>query len=590
MLLAVVAALGGGSARAQNPSEQLATLCTEFWEAQIKANPVMATSMGDRRYDAFLSDITPEGLQKERAMIEGFLGRARAIPVESLSPQDKLTRQVLITELESNLAQFKCELWTWVVDPLWGPHVSLFSIESRQPVRSVKEGQDLVLRWRAMGQYLDDHVANLKIGLAEGKVAVHSQVEKTVSNLAETLAKPDDEWVLVKPAKVEHADWTEAERQEFASGVRAAVAESVRPALTRYHDFLKTEVLPKARSNEKPGLVHVPGGLDCYKNTIKVHTSLDLAPDEVHEIGLREVEKINKETQELGKKVFGIDSRQEVIQKLRTDKELYFKTRDEVQEKAETALARARAAMPEWFGILPKADCVVTRMEPYEEKHSTIAYYQQAAMDGSRPGQYYINTYAPETRPRYEAEALAYHEAIPGHHLQIAIAQELTDIPEFRKHTGVTAFVEGWGLYTERLSNEMGLYSSDLDRIGMLSYDSWRACRLVVDSGMHAKGWTRQQAIDFMLANSALAENNIVNEVDRYITWPGQALAYKIGQLEIFSLREAARQQLGDHFDIKEFHDAVLENGAVALEPLRQQIGAYVESKRSAAGAGGKTP
>ena len=590
MLLAFVAAAGGGSAHAQNPSQQLEALTTEFWEASLKANPVSATSMGDRRYDAFLSDNSPAGVQRERARTEAFLVRARAISAESLSPEERLTRQVLVTELESTLAQYECELWTWVVDPLWGPHVSLFSIESRQPVRSVQEAKDLVLRWRAMGPYLDTEIENLKIGLAQDKVSVRSQVEKAVANLEETLAKSDDEWTLLKPIRVEHADWSPEERKDFETGVRTAVAEIVRPALQRYHDFLMAEILPKARSNEQPGLVHVPGGLDCYQKAIQVHTSLGLSPDEVHEIGLREVEKINRETQELGKKVFGLESRESVLQKLRTDKELYFKTRDEVQQKAETALARAGAAMGDWFGILPKADCVVTRMEPYEEKHSTIAYYRDAAMDGSRPGQYYINTYAPETRPRYEAEALAYHEAIPGHHLQIAIAQELTGIPEFRKHTGVTAFVEGWGLYSERLSNEMGLYSSDLDRIGMLSYDSWRACRLVVDSGMHAKGWTRQRAIDFMVANSALAENNIVNEVDRYITWPGQALAYKIGQLEIFSLREAARQELGDQFDIKEFHDAVLENGAIALEPLRQQVRAYVEAKKVAAGAGGKTP
>jgi len=590
MLLAILATTGGGAAHAQGASEALTALTTEYWEAHLRSNPVSATSMGDRRYDAFLSDNTPEGIQRERAMAEGFLARARAVPAAELTPAERLTRQVLITELEGNLAQFECELYIWVVDPLWGPHVSLFSIESRQPVRNMKEARDMVLRWRAMGPYLDNEVANLKIGLAQEKVAVRAQVEKTLANLEETLAKPDAEWALLRPVGVEHSDWTDAERREFETGIRQAVAESVRPALQRYHDFLEQSILPQARSNDEPGLVHLPGGRECYKNLIKVHTSLALTPDEVHAMGLREVEKINRETQELGQIVFGLEDRGAVIHKLRTDKELYFKTRDEVQGKAESALARARAAIPAWFGILPKADCVVTRMEPYEEKHSTIAYYQDAAMDGSRPGQYYINTYAPETRPRYEAEALAYHEAIPGHHLQIAIAQELPGIPEFRKHVGVTAFVEGWGLYSERLSNEMGLYSGDLDRIGMLSYDSWRACRLVVDSGLHAKGWTRQQAIDFMLANSALAENNIVNEVDRYITWPGQALAYKIGQLEIFRLREEARKELGDRFDIREFHVTVLQNGAVALEPLREQVHAYVESKKTAAGPGGKTP
>jgi uncharacterized protein (DUF885 family) len=215
-------------------------------------------------------------------------------------------------------------------------------------------------------------------------------------------------------------------------------------------------------------------------------------------------------------------------------------------------------------------------MGMHEAPYSTIAYYRQPAKDGSRPGEYMINTYLPETRPRYEAEALAFHEAVPGHHLQIAIAQELKGIPEFRKHEGVTSYVEGWALYTERLADEMGLYSSDIDRIGMLSYDAWRACRLVVDTGLHAKGWSRQQAIDYMFENSVLAKNNIENEVDRYITWPGQALAYKVGQLEILKLREEAKQKLGDKFDIRAFHDVVLRNGAVALPVLRQQVEAYI--------------
>jgi uncharacterized protein (DUF885 family) len=218
----------------------------------------------------------------------------------------------------------------------------------------------------------------------------------------------------------------------------------------------------------------------------------------------------------------------------------------------------------------------------HEAPHSTIAYYRHPSPDGKRPGTYMINTYLPETRPRYEAEALAFHESVPGHHLQIAVAQELTGIPEFRKHQGVTAFVEGWGLYAERLADEMGLYTSDVDRIGMLSFDAWRACRLVVDTGLHAEGWTRQQAIDYMTDNSILAENNIENEVDRYITWPGQALAYKLGQMEILRLRDEAKAKLGTRFDIKAFHDAVLGNGAVALPVLRRQVEAYIATAATA--------
>jgi uncharacterized protein (DUF885 family) len=355
----------------------------------------------------------------------------------------------------------------------------------------------------------------------------------------------------------------------FRSGLADAVSNGFRPALRRYVEVIETEVLPAARPDDRPGITHLPGGDDAYRALIRLHTSVDRSPEEIHQTGLREIERIDAELVELGGRVLGERGLPAVLDRLRSDEGLSFSTRDEVFAKAESSLARAREAIPDWFGLLPKADCVVVRMGEHEEKHSTIAYYRQPAVDGSRPGQYFINTYAPETRPRYEAEALAYHEAIPGHHLQIAIGQELTDLPDFRRHLGPTSFFEGWGLYTERLSDELGLYSGDLDRIGVLSFDGWRACRLVVDTGMHALGWTRQQAIDFMTRHTALGANNIANEVDRYIVWPGQALAYKIGQLEILRLREEARERQGERFDIRAFHDAVLGQGALGLEALR---------------------
>jgi len=330
------------------------------------------------------------------------------------------------------------------------------------------------------------------------------------------------------------------------------------------------------------GMAAMPGGLSCYRKLVRVHTSLDTPPSELHQLGLDEVKRIRAAISELGGKVLGTTDFAEIQRRLRKDPAMHFSTAEEVEAEAESTLARAKAAIPRWFGMLPKADCRVKVMGMHEAPFSTIAYYRNPAVDGSRPGYYMINTYKPKTRPRYEAQALAFHESIPGHHLQIAIAQELTGLPEFRKHQGVTAYVEGWGLYSERLADEMGLYSSDLDRLGMLSYDAWRACRLVVDTGMHALGWSRQQAIDYMTQNTLLAENNIVNEVDRYLTDPGQALAYKCGQLEILKLREEAKDRLGARFDIRAFHDAVLRNGALALPVLRQQVEAYIAQAEGA--------
>jgi uncharacterized protein (DUF885 family) len=360
----------------------------------------------------------------------------------------------------------------------------------------------------------------------------------------------------------------------------AALRDSIRPAFARQRAFLRDELRSRARSNDRPGLSYVPGGETAYERLVRAHTSLDLGADEIHAIGMTEVARIDAEFEELGAAVLGTRDRPATLARLRTDPELYFRTPGEVRKTAEASLARASAAIPGWFGRLPVASCQVVVMGDHESKHSTIAYYRQPAADGSRPGSYYINTSLPETRPRYEAETLAFHESVPGHHLQIAIAQELDGLPDFRRFGGPTAFIEGWALYVERLAAQMGLYSGDLDRFGILSFDAWRACRLVVDTGIHALGWSRDRAIAYMVEHTALAQNNIVNEVDRYSAIPGQALAYKLGQLEILRLRAAAEDSLADRFDIRAFHDAVLAEGAVGLRTLRGTVAAWLEAQR----------
>jgi uncharacterized protein (DUF885 family) len=555
--------------------EVLAALAHEYWEARLADAPTFATAIGDRRFDDRLADISPEGRTRWGRFLEDIIARVRAVEEAGLRDEDRVTRSALLTEAESELAYLRCGLDDWSVDPLAGPQVSFLNVESYQPVRTPADARAMVARWRAMGPFVDQHVGNLRGSLAAEKVAVRECVEKVIGELQDLDAKSPEAMALARPLAVVHDDWTAGERTEFREALTAAIRDSIRPAFSRYLTMLRSETLPQSRRPEMAGIFHVPDGPTAYRKLIRVYTSLDLSPDTIHETGLREVARINGEMESLGKAVFGLADRAKVLEKLRSDPELYFSTRDDVAAKAESALARAKAAIPKWFGRLPKAECVVVRMGEHEEKHSTIAYYRQPAADGSRSGSYYVNTYAPETRPRYEAEALAYHEAIPGHHLQLAIMQELTHLPAFRRHSGVTAFIEGWGLYSERLADEMGLYSSDLDRIGMLSYDAWRACRLVVDTGMHARGWSRQAAIDFMAENTALAKNNIVNEVDRYITWPGQALAYKTGQMELLRLRDEARRRLGPRFDIRAFHDVVLGDGAVDLRTLAAIVERY---------------
>jgi len=552
----------------------VADLAKEYWEERMSNEPLNATALGDRRFDDKLPDISAEGRARIRRQYDEIASRCEAIPEAGLLDVDRLTRTALLVDAGSLAAYYSCDLDDWVVDPLQGLQVELMNVESYQPIRTAGEGLAMVKRWQAIGSYVDQHIANLRVGESGRRVAVRAAVEKVIDELEELVTKPDSEWALLRPLAISH-DWTEEEKRKFKEGLEGAVRESARPGFERYLKFLRSDLLTKARPQEKPGMMHIAGGAENYRKLIRVHTSLDLTPKEVHETGLREVARINREMEELGGKVLGIRGRKEVLKHLRTDPSMYFSSGDEVAAKAEAALAKANAAISKWFGRLPRTPCEVVRMGEHEEKHSTVAYYRPPAADGSRPGRYYINTSEPGTRPRYEAEALAYHESVPGHHLQIAIAQELEGIPEFRKNSGVTAFVEGWGLYSERLAEEMGLYSSDIDRIGVLSYDAWRACRLVVDTGMHAMGWTREQAIDFMVENSALARNNIVNEVDRYITWPGQALAYKTGQLEIIRLRREAEGRLGKKFDVRRFHDVLLGSGAVPLMALRQIMGSY---------------
>jgi uncharacterized protein (DUF885 family) len=533
-------------------------LAADYWEAWLRRHPTYATAIGDRRFDDRLEDHSPEAEAEWRAQLEEFGERLGAV-----DPGDSVTHDALLDALGTDHAFLDADLGSFNVDPMGGPQTQLLNIPDFQPIRSDAEAAALLARWRAMPRHLDQACANLRRGAREDRIGVATLVEKVVQQVDELLQRPDDDWPLARPSEA---------RPQIRDELLGIIAHEIRPAFERYRAILVDEIGPRARPAERPGIMHVPGGAEAYAHLTRAHTSLDLRPEEVHRLGLEEIDRIDGEFVELGRRLLGTDTLAATLRALREDPELRFATRDEVFDSAVRSLERANATVPGWFGRLPVAPCEVVRMPAHEEKHSTIAYYREPAADGSRPGQYYVNTYAPETRPRYEAETLAFHEAVPGHHLQLAIMQELDDLPAFRRFNGSTAFIEGWGLYTERLSEEMGLLSGDLDRFGVLSFDAWRAARLVVDTGMHALGWTRQQAIDFMAEHTALGLNNIENEVDRYIAYVGQALAYKLGQLEILRLRAEARERLGDRFDISRFHDVVLGEGALPLPVLRRVV------------------
>ena len=546
-------------------------LAEEFWDAALAADPAQGTAIGEHRYGDRLSDISPAGRAALSQRFEEIRAAVAAMPPQA-DPESALTQAALVQAVGDRLAILGADLRSFTVDAMSGPQSSFLDIPSYQPLRDVADGESMLARWWAMGPWVDQQIAELRRGAAEGRVPVAGSVRRVIAQLDALLELHRGAWPLLAPLRAEHAGWSDGAWGAFEVGLSGAVRDGLRPALARYRAYLADQVVDVARDEAHVGVCHLPGGTATYESLARAHTTTDRTPQEIHEIGLAEIARIDGEITELGGRVLRTADLASTLASLRGDPSVHFRSAEEIVAVAEASLARSLAAIPDWFGRLPLAECVVVRMQPHEEQHSTIAYYREPQHDGGLPGRYYINTYAPETRPRYEAEALAFHEAVPGHHLQVAIGQELEQLPAFRRHAETTAFVEGWGLYAERLADEMGLYSGDLDRIGMLSFDAWRASRLVVDTGMHALGWSRGQAIEFMTAHTALGLNNIANEVDRYIGWPGQALAYKIGQLEIRRLRSEAEAALGASFDIRRFHDAVLGHGALPLSVLRSSV------------------
>jgi uncharacterized protein (DUF885 family) len=574
-------------------SNDIAALADEYWQHELRINPTTALLMGDHRFDAEIEDLSREAEDDAIAAYENFAGRAKAIDPAGLSKEERVTRGVLLHEARAKAEELKSRMAEFDVNPSMGIHVVLPQIVGQIRLPGSSSAEAIVRKWGLIEGALEQAVYRLRQGVALNRTPPQVAVEKSIAQIDAYLASPidSDPFIGVVPPE----SFTPDEVEDWRDRLKAQVVASIRPGYERYRTALVDEVLPKARPQEKTGLRWLPDGEEVYDRAILRHTTMHMTAHEVHEIGLEVVDRLADEYRFMGARTLGLTDLAQIYHQLRNDSDLRFNTAEEIVAAAENAMNRAREAIPKWFGRLPQAACVMAEVPELGADEAPLAFYSPPATDGSRPGTYFINTTSPTPRTRYESEALAFHEAIPGHHLQIAIAQELDSVPEFQKHALVTAHVEGWGLYTERLCDEMGLYSNDVARIGMLSFDSWRACRLVVDTGMHALGWSRREAIDYMTANSPQAHNNIESEVDRYIMtanshqahnniesevdryigWPGQALAYMIGRREIMRLRSMAQQEMGSSFDIKGFHDAVLGSGAVPLPVLAELVVDY---------------
>lgn len=546
----------------------LAAILRDHWASALATDPLFATRLGVHTYDDRIADPSDAARTRSRAERDSWIDRLHAL--DGLTPEDARTRDLLLADLRAAAAVDVCRAERWQASAGNNPLARWGDLPLLHPRRDRRDLEHLAARYEAIGPAIDVEIALLRGGLREGLVADAESIRRVVAMIDRQLDEPFERWSLLAPRPGATGD------AALGGRLRTAVVEGVAPALRRYRDLLEAELLPHGRLDGRAGVGALPRGDACYDALIVQHTTLPRSAEEIHAVGLEEIARIDGELVALGAKALGTRDLAGTLAALRGDPALYFATADEIEAAASAALSRAKAAMPRYFGRLPQADCVVTRVPDYKAPFTTVAYYEPAHADGSKPGEYFVNVLDPHTRPRFEARVLAVHESIPGHHLQVAIAQELTALPAFRRNAGYGAFVEGWALYTERLADEMGLYETDLDRLGMLSFDAWRAARLVVDTGIHTQGWTRAQAEAFMLEHTALSANNISNEVDRYVGWPGQALGYKIGQRELLALRQRAQTALGDRFVLAEFHDAVLGAGAVTLPALREQIDAYI--------------
>ena len=543
-------------------NQELSELADEYYRWTLRTSPVSASMRGIHDYDTELGEFSREAEDRHIAELRAMAGRAAAIDPAGLDAQDQITRDVLIFETENGADVAETRLAEFMVSHTMGIQAMLPVIVPQLPIETTEHADAFIERFRKLPTAVTEGNARLAEGIANGRTPMASTAQKTVEQIDSMLAAPLEQDPYTKarrPADIDEAAW----RDRLVDLVR----DHVRPGLQLYRDMIADHVVPAGRSDDQPGLSWLPDGEVTYSRLVRQHTSLPLDPEEIHHVGLRQIELLADEYRELGADVLGTSDLGDIFARLRDDPDLHFTAGADVVAASEIAMAKAKAAMGDWFGRLPQADCVVA-----ETLSGPTAFYFAPAADGSRPGTFFVNTEDPTRWGRFEIEAMAYHEGIPGHHLQLAISQELEDVPDFRKFATVTVYAEGWGLYTERLADEMGLYSGPLERIGMLSADSMRAGRLVVDTGLHAKGWTRQQAIDYFMTNSPMSLGTIEGEVDRYIAIPGQALAYMIGRLEIMRMRAAAEESMGDRFDIKGFHDTVLGSGLVPMETLDRMV------------------
>ena len=570
-MLASTPALAGIDANAG-----FAALLEREWQRDLADNPLLATYRGDTRYDALWPDISDQAQRAREAANAAVLKDLAAIPREALSASDQLTYDLFRIEYENRVAVVRFHPEDYELRAREGPQ-SLNEIAEIMPFETANY-DNWLKRLAALPAFLDQYAVRIRHAAAEKRTQPRVIMDRVLPQLQmQLVAKPEDSPFFERFRKYPDAI-SAADRERLTAEAKRVIAGSVIPAYQRFTKVFRDEYLPACR--ETVGIWDTPDGRAYYANRARFHTTTNLTPQQIHEIGLQEVARNRAEMLAVMQEVGFKGTLQEFFQHLRTDPQFYYQTPDELFRAYVYTAKMIEPELPRLFGRLPRTPYGLRVIPATSAPNTTAAYYSGPSFDGKRPGYYYVNLYRPDARPKYEIEVLTSHEAVPGHHLQIALAQEMADLPKFRRFNEATAYVEGWALYSERLGYDLGLYKDPYSRFGQLTYDQWRAVRLVVDTGIHDMGWTRQQAIDYFMDNAAKTETDVVNEIDRYIAWPGQALAYKIGQLKILELRERAKAALGDRFDIRAFHDTILATGAVPLEIVERTVDDWIASQR----------
>ncbi len=559
-------------------AEKLHRLFADEWQWTLQQYPEWGTYYGDARYNDRLTDDSFDAISERKEHAREVLLKIQAVDRSKLFEQDVISYDLFLRDARIAVQWNDYPIEYMPITQMNGIQLSFANLMQIMPLKTVKDYDNYLKRLRAFPEKVNQTIALMRNGIETGWVQARVGLKSVPAQIAGQITKGAENSPLFTAFKEYPANFTDNQKSQFSDSGRSIIEKKVISAYRKLHDFIQAEYLPACRKNIAAS--SLPDGKNLYRLTVREYTTTDLSPRQIHELGLQEVARIRSKMESTIKASGFNGTFNEFLHFLRTDPRFYYTNAEDLVTGYRDIAKRADAGLPKLFAELPRLPYGVKAFPDYEAPAQTTARYYEGAADGSRAGYFMVNTYKLETRPKYEMEALSLHEAVPGHHLQISRAQELGALPEFRRSGGYTAFVEGWALYAESLGEAMGFYQDPYSKFGQLTYEMWRACRLVVDTGMHLFGWSRQKAIDYMKANTAKSENDIIVEIDRYIVWPGQALGYKIGELKIKELRRNAEQALGDKFDLRLFHNALLDNGPLPLDILQQQIDNWISAQK----------